>query len=71
MYYSKKYEQSLNASDYVRGTQTKAIMFPLQVQKVDEAAAAAAATALPVGIFGSLVIGASALARAAVKASTN
>lgn len=46
-------------------------MFPLQVQKVDEAAAAAAATALPVTIFGSLVIGASALARAAVKASTN
>uniref|UniRef100_A0A3B4H1G7 LRAT domain-containing protein n=1 Tax=Pundamilia nyererei TaxID=303518 RepID=A0A3B4H1G7_9CICH len=29
------------------------------------------ATALPVGIFGSLVIGVSALARAAVKASTN
>uniref|UniRef100_A0A3B4H1L3 LRAT domain-containing protein n=1 Tax=Pundamilia nyererei TaxID=303518 RepID=A0A3B4H1L3_9CICH len=31
----------------------------------------ATATALPVGIFGSLVIGVSALARAAVKASTN
>lgn len=46
-------------------------MFPLQVQKVDEAAATAAATALPVGIFGSLVIGVSALARAAVKANIN
>lgn len=45
-------------------------MFPLQVQKVDEAAA----TALPVGIFGSLVSGVtltSALAGAAVKANTN
>lgn len=42
-------------------------MFPLQVQKVDEAAA----TTLPLGIFGSLVIGVSALAGAAVKANTN
>lgn len=42
-------------------------MFPLQVQKVDEAAA----TALPVAIFGSLVIGVSALARGAVKVSSN
>lgn len=57
----------MNASDYVRGTQTKAIMFPLQVQKVDEAAA----TAVPVGVFGSLVICVSALVRAAVKANTN
>lgn len=42
-------------------------MFPLQVQKVDEAAAAA----LPLGIFGSLVIGFGALAGSAVKANTN
>ncbi|CAI5644572.1 unnamed protein product [Oreochromis niloticus] len=38
-----------------------------QVQKVDEAAAAA----LPLGIFGSLVIGFGALAGSAVKANTN
>lgn len=45
-------------------------MFPLQVQKVDEAAA----TTLPLGIFGSLVSVTpltSALAGAAVKANTN
>lgn len=42
-------------------------MFPLQVQKVDEAAA----TVLLFGIFGSLVIGVSALAGAGVKANTN
>lgn len=46
-------------------------MFPLQVQKVDEAAATALPVGIPVGIFGSLFSGVSALAGAAVKANTN
>lgn len=49
-------------------------MFPLQVQKVDEAAATALPVGIPLGISGSLVSVTpltSALAGAAVKANTN